>query len=286
MRNESSGVNLRDWIGREQVVEDTITVAPLVALSVTLDRDDPLPHEGDALPPLWQWLFFLPSTPMRDVGADGHASLGGFLPPLTLPRRMWAGSRLTVAHCPRVGEAVRRVSRIADVVEKTGASGQLVFITVQHDTFTPRGLAISESQDIVYRAAPTPGNTTATASTEATPASAFSRVITPDPVLLFRYSALTFNSHRIHYDHRYVTNVEGYPGLVVHGPLIATLLLDLLRREKPDAQVLAFSFRAQRPLFDTAPFSIHGHADSATSYRLWALDSLGQLAVQASATIA
>ncbi len=286
MPSESPTVNLRDWIGREQVADDTITVAPLAALSATLDRDDPAPREGDPLPPLWQWLFFLPRTPMRDVGADGHAALGGFLPPLTLPRRMWAGSRLTFAHCPRVGEAVRRVSRIADAVEKTGASGQLVFITVQHDTFTPRGLAISESQDIVYRAAPTAESAAATASTETTPASAFNRVITPDPVLLFRYSALTFNSHRIHYDRSYVTHVEGYPGLVVHGPLIATLLLDLLRREKPDARVLAFNFRAQRPLFDTAPFSIHGQADSATSHRLWALDSLGQLAVQASATIA
>ncbi len=286
MASESSGFNLRDWIGREQGAEDTITAAPLAALSATLDRHDPAPSAGDALPPLWQWLFFLPLTAMRDVGSDGHAALGGFLPPLTLPRRMWAGSRLTFAHLPRVGEAVRRVSRIADAIEKTGASGQLVFITVQHDTFTPRGLAISESQDIVYRAAPTPGSATTAASTEATPPSAFSRVITPDPVLLFRYSALTFNSHRIHYDRRYVTHVEGYPGLVVHGPLIATLLLDLLRREKPEARVLAFDFRAQRPLFDTAPFSIHGHADSATSYRLWALDSLGQLAVQASATIA
>ncbi|MEQ1692131.1 MAG: MaoC family dehydratase N-terminal domain-containing protein [Gemmatimonas sp.] len=279
------GVNILDWIGREQVAEDTITIAPLVSLSATLDRDDPTPREGDALPPLWHWLYFLPRTAMRDVGSDGHAKLGGFLPPLSLPRRMWAGSRVTFVHAPRVGESVRRVSRIVDVIEKTGSSGQLVFITVQHDTFTPRGLAISESQDLVYRTLPSSGSATAAAPTETAAPSTFSRAITPDPVLLFRYSALTFNSHRIHYDRRHATDVEGYPGLVVHGPLIATLLLDLLRREKPEARVRTFTFKAQRPLFDTAPFSVHGHADSSTNYRLWALDPLGQPAVQASATI-
>ena len=286
MPQNAGDVNVRDWIGREQVAEDTITTAPIAALSATLDRDDLAPRDGDALPPLWHWLFFLPRTPMRDVGLDGHPTPGGFMPPVGPTRRMWAGSRLTFAHLPRIGEAVRRVSRVADVQEKSGASGRLVFITVQHDLHTPRGLAISEAQDIVYRDAPTPDRANATPTApQAAPQSAFSRVITPDPVLLFRYSALTFNSHRIHYDRRYVTDVEGYPGLVVHGPLIATLLLDLLRREKPEARVQTFNFKAHRPLFDTAPFSIHGHADSATSYRLWALDDQRQLAMQASATI-
>ncbi len=278
-------VNLRDWIGRERVQHDQITAAPLAGLSATLDRDDPAPHVGDALPACWHWLFFLPRIPTNALAADGHATQGGFMPPTGLPRRMWAGSRVTFAHAPRIGDEVRRVSRIADVTEKHGASGRLVFVTVQHEIHTPRGLAIQEAQDLVYREVPK-AQGGVTARNPDVPEAVFSRTITPDPVLLFRYSALTFNSHRIHFDRRYVTDVEGYPGLLVHGPLIATLLLDLLRRETGDATVCSFSFKAERPLFDTAAFSIHGRAESATHVSLWALDADGQRAVQASATIA
>lgn len=277
--------NLRDWIGRERVQDDQITTAPLAGLSCTLDRDDPAPQFGDALPACWHWLFFLPRIPTSALAADGHATQGGFMPPTGLPRRMWAGSRMTFAHAPRIGDEVRRVSRIADVTEKHGASGRLVFVTVQHEIHTPRGMAIQEVQDLVYREVPKAQAGGGAGSTDISEAM-FSRVIMPDPVLLFRYSALTFNSHRIHYDRSYVTNVEGYPGLLVHGPLIATLLLDLLRCETGDATVRSFSFKAQRPLFDTAAFSIHGRAESATHFSLWALDADGQRAVQASATIA
>lgn len=278
-------LNLRDWIGRERVQHDQITAAPLAGLSSTLDRDDPAPQLGDALPTCWHWLFFLPRIRTDALAADGHATQGGFMPPTGLPRRMWAGSRVTFAHAPRVGDAVRRVSRIADVTEKSGASGRLVFVTVQHEIHTPHGVAIQEAQDLVYREVPK-AHGGATALSPDVPEAMFSRVIVPDPVLLFRYSALTFNSHRIHYDRPYVTNVEGYSGLLVHGPLIATLLLDLLRRETGDATVCSFTFKAQRPLVDTAAFSIHGRADSATHFSLWALDTDGQRAVQASATIA
>ena len=280
-----SDVNLRDWIGRERVQHDQITVAPLAGLSSTLDRDDPAPQLGDALPACWHWLFFLPRIRTDALAADGHAIQGGFMPPTGLPRRMWAGSRVTFAHAPRVGDEVQRVSRIADVTEKHGASGRLVFVTVHHEIHTPRGLAIEEAQDLVYREVPKANGGASPVSPDV-PEAMFSRVIRPDPVLLFRYSALTFNSHRIHYDRPYVTNVEGYPGLLVHGPLIATLLLDLLRRETGDATVSSFTFKAQRPLFDTAAFSIHGRAESTTHFSLWALDADGQRAVQASATIA
>jgi 3-methylfumaryl-CoA hydratase len=164
-----------------------------------------------------------------EIGPDGHPKRGGFLPPVPLPRRMWAGSRLTFVQPVRVGDALTRESRILDVSGKEGRTGHLVFVTVRHDYSLASGLAITEEHDIVYRDNPQPGQP-APKPTPAPTDSQFSREIVPDPVLLFRYSALTFNGHRIHYDRSYVTEVEGYPGLIVHGPLIATLLLDLLRR--------------------------------------------------------
>ena len=281
-------VDVRDWIGKEQQLADEITVAPLVAMSATLDRDDPPPQAGDPLPAFWHWLYFLPRARTDALAADGHPPLGGFMPPVGLPRRMWAGSQLSVMHAPRVGDAVKRISRVANVTEKTGSSGKLAFVTVQHDILSPRGLAIREMQDLVYRAPAPPGQAgTALKSDDNEALTAmFSRVITPSPVLLFRYSALTFNSHRIHYDRRHAMDVEGYPGLVVHGPLLATLLLDLLRREHPGCDVREFSFKARRPLFDTAPFTVNGRADTANTFTLWALDPEGHVAVQASATIA
>ncbi|MBL0173031.1 MAG: MaoC family dehydratase N-terminal domain-containing protein [Gemmatimonadaceae bacterium] len=288
MTQAPGGADLREWIGREEQQADEITIAPLVALSATLDRQDPVPRVGDPLPPFWHRLFFLPRELTRELAPDGHPPLGGFLPPADLPRRMWAGSRLTFDHAPRVGESVRRVSRIADINEKSGSTGRLLFVAVQHEIHTPRGLAIREMQDLVYRDLPTPGSAVGSAPSSAAdvPEAMFSRVITPDAVLLFRYSALTFNSHRIHYDRRHAMEVEGYPGLVVHGPLVATLLLDLLRREHAACDVREFTFKARRPLFDTAPFSVHGRADSATHFTLWALDAHGHVAVNASATIA
>jgi 3-methylfumaryl-CoA hydratase len=281
-------VDVRDWIGREQQLSDEITEAPLVALSATLDRDDPAPQKGDSLPAFWHWLYFLPRARTDSLAPDGHPPLGGFMPPVGLPRRMWAGSQLSIMHAPRVGDAVQRISRVANVTEKRGSSGRLVFVSVQHDIHTPRGLAIRETQDLVYREPVSPGQGSATSKSNDNEeqGSMFSRTITPSPVLLFRYSALTFNSHRIHYDRRHAIDVEGYPGLVVHGPLVATLLLDLLRREHPESEVREFSFKARRPLFDTAPFSVHGRADSANHFTLWALDPHGQVAVSASATIA
>lgn len=275
--------DLQDWISREQAQDDLVTAAPPNALAATLDRDEAY-GPGDALPPLWHWLYFLPRPLAREIGADGHPTLGGFLPPVGLPRRMWAGSRLTFEHAPRVGEAIRRVSRIESVKEKQGATGRLVFVTVQHEIHTPRGLAIRDAHDIVYRDVPS-GSAPAAAKSEDVPNAQFSRTITADPVLLFRYSALTFNGHRIHYDQPYVTQVEGYPGLIVHGPLIATLLLDLLRREKPQASVRSFSFKAQRPLFDTAPFSLHGRSIDGHTFSLWALTPSGDIAMQAEAEI-
>ena len=275
---------LRDWIGRTELRSDTATATPVAALAATLDRDDAQPLPGTDLPPLWHWLYFLPLAPQHQIGPDGHPQRGGFLPPVPLPRRMWAGGRLEFHQPLRVGEAITRDSRITDVSVKHGRSGSLVFVTVQHLISNAAGLAITEEHDIVYRDAAAPGAPAPTP--QAAPAGeAFSRLITPDPVLLFRYSALTFNGHRIHYDRPYVTGVEGYPGLIVHGPLIATLLLDLLRRELPGARVKRFDFKALRPVFDIHPFTVCGHHDGSGRVALWTRDHEGWLTMQASAEL-
>ncbi len=275
----------RNWIGREEHRADLATATPIAALSATLDRADPDPHAGGAIPPLWHWLYFLPLARQGELGADGHPRRGVFLPPVPLPRRMWAGSRLEFLHPLRVGDAMMRTSRIADVNSKSGRSGSLVFVTVRHEIADAHGLALTEEHDIVYRDAPAPG----IPAPKPQPAPAdetFSREITPDPVLLFRYSALTFNGHRIHYDRKYATEVEAYPGLVVHGPLIATLLLDLLRRELPEARLVRFAFKAVGPIFDIHCFSVCGKPDGDKRFALWARDHDGALAMQASAEIA
>jgi 3-methylfumaryl-CoA hydratase len=275
-----------EWIGRTERSVDRVTAAPVAGLAATLDRDDPAPKDGDALPPLWHWLYFLPHLRASEVGPDGHAKRGGFLPPIRLPRRMWAGGRVTFRAPLHIGESIARESRIVDIAHKEGRSGPLAFVVVRHTIEGRGGIAIVEEHDIVYRGEP--GGRTPNADPPPAPVGAvWSREIHPDPVLLFRYSALTFNSHRIHYDRRYVTDVEGYPGLVVHGPLIATLLVDLLRHALPHAHVGAFSFRASSPLFDATPFFVRGQpSHDGTRVRLWAETVHGALAMDATATLA
>ncbi|MCO5099305.1 MAG: MaoC family dehydratase N-terminal domain-containing protein [Burkholderiaceae bacterium] len=312
--------HLQQWIGRGERSVDRVDPARVVQLAATLERSDVRGEPGEALPPLWHWMHFAPAAPASQLGPDGHPRRGGFLPPVPLPRRMWAGGRLVFEHPLRVGDDIVRDSRIADVRGRQGRSGSLVFVTVAHAVSDARGVAIREEHDIVYRDQPdASGAAAATASgadaanasgagaakasgagaasgaaAPARPAPAeaaartdeqFARRIVPDPVLLFRYSAVTFNGHRIHYDRSYVTGVEGYPGLVVHGPLIATLLLDLLHRERADARVARFAFKALRPLFDLNAFDVCGRAAGEGSFDLWARDHEGRLAMQASAEL-
>ena len=281
-------VRLQDWIGRTETVDDTITATPCAALAATLDHAPERPAPGLALPPLWHWLYFLPLHRQSEIGPDGHARRGGFLPPVPLPRRMWAASQFAFHSPLRVGDAVRRVSTIAEVNEKSGRTGPLVFVKVRHEVFCngSADAALTEFHDIVYREAAKPGD--AGPPPQPAPGNpSWQHTVTPDDVLLFRYSALTFNGHRIHYDRRYVTQVEGYPGLVVHGPLIATLLMDLLRRRWPGAAVRSFEFRAVRPTFDLHAFTVNG-APSADgkSVHLWAQDHEGWLTMDATATVA
>ena len=308
--------HLQSWSGRTETLLDDISAAPVRGLSATLDRDDPAPVPGTLLPPLWHWLYFLPQHRQSEIGPDGHAKRGGFLPPVPLPRRMWAGGRLRwLKDNPLVvGDAVRRVSRIESVTHKAGRTGDLLFVLVKHEVHNANGLALTEEHDIVYRAAvqaPALGTGVSSLPPEgpvaarggpsprtqpgdpipppiaAEKGAAWQREITPDDVMLFRYSALTFNGHRIHYDRKYVTEVEGYPGLIVHGPLIATLLVDLMRRKAPSCFVKRFDFKAVRPIFDLHPFRLNGEPSAdGKSVKLWAEDHEGWLAMQATAELA
>jgi 3-methylfumaryl-CoA hydratase len=275
---------LRDWIGRTETRTDQVTPTPVAALAATLDLDGVDTGPGAAVPPLWHWLYFLPLARQGDLGSDGHPRRGGFLPPVPLPRRMWAGGRIEFGRPLVVGAEITRTSRIRDVSIKEGRSGTLIFVTVDHEIADANGATIREEHDIVYRDNPKPG----AAAPESRPAptdEVFRREIAPDPVLLFRYSALTFNGHRIHYDRPYVTEVEGYPGLIVHGPLIATLLVDLVRRHLPTARVTRFDFRAVRPVFDIHRFTVCGKPGADGSVALWTRDHEGMLTMEATARV-
>ncbi|RZS56928.1 FAS1-like dehydratase domain-containing protein [Sphaerotilus mobilis] len=279
--------DLSTWIGRSETLHDTFTAAPVRALSATLDHAEAPDAAGSPLPPLWHWLYFLPMHRQSEIGPDGHARRGGFLPPVPLPRRMWAGSQFDFRRALRVGDAVERRSTIENVSRKDGRTGALVFVKVRHELYTADATepALVEHHDIVYREARRPDDIEPPPQPAPTGA-AWRRELLPDDVLLFRYSALTFNGHRIHYDRRYVTEVEGYPGLIVHGPLIATLLMDLLRREWPEADVASFRFKAVRPTFDGRPMAVHGQPDAdGRSVRLWASDHEGWLTMDAVATL-
>ena len=275
---------LQGWQGKTESTIDSVTAAPLAGLSATLDRSDPAPTNGAVVPPLAHWLYFLPRHRQSEIGPDGHAKRGGFLPPVPLPRRMWAGGRLTwEANNPlQVGQVVQRHSRIERVQHKQGRSGELVFVLVRHEIHNERGLAITEEHDIVYRAAPEPGEAPPPPQA-ATITAPWQRPWLADEVMLFRFSALTFNGHRIHYDRSYVTQTEGYPGLVVHGPLIATLLVDLWRHQHPQATLTHFAFKALRPTFDIHRFAVCGQATGQGQADLWAHDHEGWLTMQAQA---
>ena len=284
----SPQINLQDWLGRTETLRDVVTATPYAALAATLDRPAERPAAGAALPALWHWLYFLPLAPQSDIGPDGHAKRGGFLPPVSLPRRMWAGSQFQF-HAPlHVGDAIERTSTIESVSEKSGRTGRLVFVRVRHEIRANAAtmVALTEHHDIVYRDAAQPTDV-APPPQAAPPDAVWRKDWTADDVLMFRYSALTFNGHRIHYDRRYVTEVEGYPGLVVHGPLIATLLVDLLRWQLPHARLTRFQFKALRPTFDINRFAVCGKPlDGGKRFHLWAQDHEGWLTMDAMAEVA
>lgn len=274
------GESLREWIGKTETRLDTITEWPVAALSATLDRSDPKPERGDELPPGWHWLYFLDLAKASELGADGHPRRGGFLPPVALPHRMWAGGRVEFLRPLRIGDAVLRKSEIVNIEPKQGRSGELVFVTVRHTVSVDDNAAIREEHDIVYREAARPGDPPPPVK-PAPRQAAWQRSLIGDPVLLFRYSALIFNAHRIHYDLDYVRDEEHYPGLIVHGPLQTTLLLDLCRRHEP-RPVRKIDYRALYPVFHTERFTVNGTpSPDGAKADVWTANEAGNLAMTA-----
>lgn len=268
---------LEQWLGRTTTTTAQLESTQANRMAVTLDRA-PTFQTGDPLPPLWHWLYFHDLARATDLGQDGHPKLGLFLPPVPLPRRMWAGGAF-VFHTPLcLGETVTRTSVIRSITPKTGRSGALYFVTVEHTVATGAVINLVEEQNIVYRELPTAATT---GQAEAAPTNAdYSQPYSVNSTTLFRYSALTFNGHRIHYDVDYCREVEGYPNLVIHGPLIATLLLDLYSQQGQPLHW--FRYRAQSPLFLPHPFTVNG-TQTATSIQLWASNHAGQVAMTAEA---
>lgn len=274
--------HLKSWIGKEKLVSDDLSPFPAQALAAVLDHDM-LPQKGDALPPTWHWLYFLEAPPSSATGSDGHPKKGGFLPPVPLPRRMWAAGNLQIGQPLVLGLAAQKKSTIRSVDLKEGKSGALVFVNLEHALYQNDQLCILEQQNLVYRdmpSAPAPLAPGEFAAQEAD----WTKTCVPDPMLLFRYSALTYNSHRIHYDRNYATQSEFYPALVVHGPLQATLLLDFVGTQAADKRLGRFSFRAVRPIFDDAPFKLCGKRNG-DQVKLWTVAAEGYLGMTATAEL-
>ena len=275
---------LKQWIGQRESDVDYVTIPAVHRLAATLDRDDPMPRNGDPLPIGWHFMLFPRVVRQSQLGTDGHPQRGDFLPPVPLPLRMFASKRTTAVDELRVGDEVKRESVIKDVTVKEGRSGTMVFVTVQTDFLSPRGVAIVEEQDLVYRGEPD-RNAPPPAPRAAPGNPVWSRIIVPDPVLLFRYSALTFNGHRIHYDHPYVTESEGYPERVVNGSLTTLLALELARAHGA-TPLKSMSSRAVRPMFVNRPFTVCGEpGPDGKSVKLWAIDDQNALSMSVTADL-
>ena len=274
---------LRGWIGKREAAQEALTLAAAERFHHTLELSGPPAREGEAAPRLIHFCLAQPAAPTTMLGSDGHIARGGFLPPIPMPRRMWAASELRFFGDIRVGEAVRRQSEIADVVVKSGSTGTLYFVTVDHRIEANGILRVTDRQTIVYRDNPVPGGA-ATVVAAPAPAGDDQRTVAISPPLLFRYSALTFNTHRIHYDRPYAVEQEGYPGLVVHGPLQATLLFhfaaDLAGGAPPDR----FSFRGVSPVFDFDEVCLAARKGEDGQMKLWTARADGPVAMRAEAT--
>ncbi|HEY7083962.1 MAG TPA: MaoC family dehydratase N-terminal domain-containing protein [Hyphomicrobiaceae bacterium] len=278
--------DLRRHIGTRITDEDVAAEAPLKAIVATFDREEKAPAEGEAIPQGWHIGYFLSTTPTALLAPDGSASGSGLLPKLPLPRRMYAGARIAFHQPLRVGDRLRRESELTDLQVREGSTGTLILATQSRRIFSPRGLAIAEAYDIVFREGVKPGAKSGIPKREEPPADlAWRRTITPNPVNLFRFSALTGNPHRIHYDRPYAMEVEGYPGLVVHGPFTQTCLINFIQDHSPGRPIRTFAMRARAPLFDTAAFDLVGRpTEAGAACEAWAVTPSGTIAMHASAT--
>jgi 3-methylfumaryl-CoA hydratase len=277
---------LKTYIGRKQVTTDVVTAAPANLLRLTFARPDPELKSGDALPPGWHVFYFLPRLGPDQLRADGTPAESGVIPDMPLPRRMFAGETFRFHRPLRIGENLRRETELMDIALKSGGTGTLVFTTVLSRIFGPDGLAVEEERRIVYREEVKAGEGNQAPRREPAPEDVpWRRTVTPDPILLFRFSALTFNSHRIHYDRRWAMEVEGYPGLVVHGPLTQTLLIDFARDHAGGRRFVSWTSQARAPLFEPAPFELRGRP-TATGCELWAVTPEGTVAMSAVAELA
>lgn len=274
--------HLRTWVGKETAIDDDLSPFPARALAAALDCPV-LPERGTPLPPSWHWLYFLDTPSASRTGADGHPLKGGFLPPVPLPRRMWAAGTLKIEQPLTLGVPASRQSTIRSVELKEGKTGALVFVNIDHALYQGGRLCILEEQNVVYRDMPR-AFTPLPPGEAALVAPDWTETVMPDPVLLFRFSALTYNGHRIHYDRDYATQVEFYPALVVHGPLLATLLLDLVATKVTDKRVGKFAFRAVRPIFDHSAFSVCGKREG-SRVSLWTTDADGFVCTTATAEL-
>jgi len=278
---------LRAHIGTRMADEDVATEGPLKEIVATFDRPEEAPRRGEPVPPGWHIGYFLPMARRSKLAADGLPTGSGVLPKVPLPRRMYAGTRITF-HAPiLVGDAIRREIELTDVQVREGGTGTLIVTTQTRRISTPRGLAITEEYDTVFREAVQPGAKSGIPKRDEVPAGLpWRRTVTPDPVILFRFSALTFNPHRIHYDRAYAMEAEGYPGLVVHGPFTQACLTDFVRDENPGRTIRTFHMRARAPLFDDAPYQLVGRpTEGGKACEVWAVTPGGTIAMQASATL-
>jgi len=271
--------DLQAWVGRSEERRDVIQSERCVALQAALNLSGDRLSDGDALPPLWHWLYFWDIAPRSELGRDGHPAVGGFMPPVGQARRMWAGSRVTFPGTLGLGEPATRVSTIEKVAEKSGRSGKLVFVTVRHELSGSDGLAVIDEHDIVYRE-DTGKGASARPGEPAPEGAQWVETVDPDPTLLFRYSALTFNGHRIHYDRDYARDVEGYDGLVVHGPLLATMMVGMAAGSLPDRSVSRFEFRGMRPVMDTETFTVNVDPDGEDAVDVWVAKGEGMFAMR------
>jgi 3-methylfumaryl-CoA hydratase len=278
---------LKTQIGRTQTATDVLHPGPANMLRLTFGRAEPEPREGDPLPPAWLALYFLPRFATADLRPDGSPQDTGVIPPMPLPRRMFAGERVRFHRPLRLGETVRRETTLADLSVKSGGTGTLVFATVSSRVRGADGaVAVEDERRTVFREEVKAGERNHAPKREPAPADVpWRRRVTPDPVLLFRFSALTFNSHRIHYDRAWAMDVEGYPGLVVHGPLTTTLLVDFARDSNPGRTIVSYATQARAPLFDTAPFELRGRP-TATGCECWAVTPEGTVAMSCEVALA